>query len=112
MLSALCTVLLVAAASFPPAPEAPPASIDAVLQKALASDRTGMVRVIVRAKPNRSDDSIVAIESLRGTILTRHAFIEAVTARLELHAVPTLRRHPAVASISSDGPVEPMDSRP
>ena len=83
-----------------------------MLQKALDSDRTGMVRVIVRARPNRSDDPIVAIESLPGTIPTRHAFIEAVTARLELRAVPTLRRHPAMASVSSDGPVEPMDSRP
>ena len=110
MLSVLCAFLLGAAASVGPAPATPPASLDAVLRALVASGRTGTVRVIVRARPDRSGDLEAAIASVEGTLLSRLDFIQAVTARVHVRCVPALQRHPAVASLSSDGPVQPTDA--
>lgn len=110
MLSALCAFLMGAAASVGPAPATPPASLDAVLQAVVSSGRTGTVRVIVRARPDRSGDLEAAIASVEGTLLSRLDFIQAVTARIPVRRVPALQSHPAVASISSDSPIQPTRS--
>jgi hypothetical protein len=107
MLSTLCALLLGAAASVGPAPAMPLASLDSVLQAVVADGRPGTVRVIVRARPDRSGDLEAAIASVAGTLLSRIEIIQAVTARIDVQRLPALQRHPAVASLSSDGPVAP-----
>jgi hypothetical protein len=107
MLSTLCALLLGAAASVGPAPTPPSASLDAVLQAVVASGRPGTVRVIVRARPDRHADLEAAIAAVEGTLLSHLDIIQAVTARVPVQRLPALQRHPAVASLSSDGPVAP-----
>ena len=91
MLGGLCAFLVGAAASLGPAPATPPASLDTVLQALVASGRTGTVRVIVRARPDRTCDLEAAIASVEGTLLSRLDFIQAVTARVQVRRVPCCR---------------------
>ncbi len=82
------------------------APVDRVLQAELARGTAGMARIIVRAKPGRLDDVGAAMQELGGTIVSRHALINALAGRLDLRSLPALLRHPAVASVSSDGPID------
>jgi hypothetical protein len=79
-----------------------------VLQALVASGRPGTVRVIVRARPDRYAELEAAVASVEGTLLSHIEIIQAVTARVPVQRLPALQQHPAVASLSSDGPVAPQ----
>jgi len=112
-MTGLALVLVLWAAQAPPSVDPPEtlAPVDMRLRAEIDKGTQGIARLIVRAKK----DQLAAVEEaavkLGAEVLSRHAFIGSVSIKLDMDQLRALRRHPGVASVSIDGPVEPMKTR-
>lgn len=109
-MTGLALVLMACLAQSTPAqpPTEVLAPVDRLLQAEIDKGTEGIARLIVRAKKDQLPAVEEAAKKLDAEVLARHAFIGSVSLKLDMKHLLALRRHPGVAGISSDGPVEPM----